>query len=123
VAVIVYEITHRPSFMSVEKWVEDVRTERGSEVIIFVVANKIDLEGRVVTTEEGSAKAVSLGVKFLETSAKTGINIKALFRDIATELPGMQNAQLGNSDFGDTVYVTPSNNKGSGSNGGNNCKC
>lgn len=36
----------KSSFLSVNKWVEDVRSERGPDVIIFLVANKIDLEKR-----------------------------------------------------------------------------
>ena len=31
---------------------------------------------------------------FIETSAKAGYNIKALFRKLATVLPGMENNQL-----------------------------
>jgi len=43
VAVVSYDITSKVSFESVRKWIEDVRAERGSDVIIFIVANKIDL--------------------------------------------------------------------------------
>lgn len=58
VAVIVYDITHKQSFLSIDKWVEDVRAERGTDVIIFAVGNKIDLgETRVVSEEEATQKA------------------------------------------------------------------
>lgn len=33
----------RQSFLNTSKWVEEVRTERGSDVIIVLVANKTDL--------------------------------------------------------------------------------
>ncbi|CAK9173786.1 unnamed protein product [Ilex paraguariensis] len=45
---------------------------------------------RQVSTEEGEAKAHDLNVLFIETSAKAGFNIKALFRKIAAALPGME---------------------------------
>jgi Ras-related protein Rab-6A len=106
----------------VDKWVEDVRNERGNEVIIFLVGNKIDLsEGRVVSAEDSATKAKALNVTFVETSAKGGINIKSLFRQIAQELPGMRDVELGNSDFGDTVYITPHAQAKKSASG--NCKC
>lgn len=35
--------TDRQSFISTSKWIEDVRTERGNDVIIVLVGNKTDL--------------------------------------------------------------------------------
>merc|ERR1711976_992630 len=37
VAVVVYDITNRASFEQVTSWVEDVRAERGNDVIIVLV--------------------------------------------------------------------------------------
>ena len=45
---------------------------------------------RQVSVEEGDARARELGVMFIETSAKAGFNVKALFRKIAAALPGME---------------------------------
>ncbi|KAH9545983.1 hypothetical protein CY35_12G073400 [Sphagnum magellanicum] len=81
----------RQSFLNTARWVEEVRSERGSDVIIMLVGNKTDLvEKRQVSIEEGDAKAREFGVMFIETSAKAGFNIKALFRKIAAALPGME---------------------------------
>ncbi|CAN1188531.1 Ras-related protein RABH1e [Linum perenne] len=43
-----------------------------------------------VSVEEGESKAREVNVMFIETSAKAGFNIKALFRKIAAALPGME---------------------------------
>ena len=43
---------------------------------------------RQVSTEEGDALAKELNVLFIETSAKCGYNISALFRNVAKTLPG-----------------------------------
>lgn len=50
VAVVVYDITStniskadKNSFTNTSKWVEDVRAERGNDVIIVLVGNKTDL--------------------------------------------------------------------------------
>ncbi|XP_075643710.1 ras-related protein RABH1b-like [Castanea sativa] len=91
VAIIVYDIASRWSFLNTSKWIEKVRTERGSDVIIVLAGNKTDLvEKRQVSIEEGEAKARDLNVMFIETSAKAGFNIKALFQKIAATLPGME---------------------------------
>lgn len=95
VAVVVYDITNRASFLNTSKWIEDVRTERGQDVVIMLVGNKTDIsDRRQVAIEEGSDKAKEENVLFIETSAKEGYNIKALFRKLATVLPGMENTQL-----------------------------
>ncbi|XP_077572562.1 RAB6B, member RAS oncogene family a isoform X1 [Stigmatopora nigra] len=94
VAVVVYDITNLNSFQQTSKWIDDVRTERGSDVIIMLVGNKTDLgDKRQIGTEEGEQQAKELGVMFTETSAKTGHNVKQLFRRVASALPGMENAQ------------------------------
>ncbi|XP_073110206.1 ras-related protein RABH1e isoform X3 [Elaeis guineensis] len=90
VAVIVYDVANRQSFLNTSKWIEEVHTERGSDVIIVLVGNKTDLvdksslqtttfstpDNRQVSIEEGEAKAREVGVMFIETSAKAGFNIK-----------------------------------------------
>lgn len=94
VAVVVYDITNRTSFVNTAQWIDDVRAERGQDVIIVLVGNKTDVsDKRQVTTEEGEKKAKEFDrVLFIETSAKAGYNVKALFRKIAEALPGMDNA-------------------------------
>ncbi|CAI5734231.1 unnamed protein product [Hyaloperonospora brassicae] len=95
VAVVVYDITNRASFLNTGKWIEDVRTERGQDVVIMLVGNKTDVsDRRQVSVEDGSDKAKEQDVMFIETSAKAGYNIKALFRKLATVLPGMENTMI-----------------------------
>uniref|UniRef100_A0A8P0PP37 RAB6A, member RAS onco family n=1 Tax=Canis lupus familiaris TaxID=9615 RepID=A0A8P0PP37_CANLF len=82
------------SFQQTTKWIDDVRTERGSDVIIMLVGNKTDLaDKRQVSIEEGERKAKELNVMFIETSAKAGYNVKQLFRRVAAALPGMESTQ------------------------------
>uniref|UniRef100_A0A803NHT5 Uncharacterized protein n=1 Tax=Cannabis sativa TaxID=3483 RepID=A0A803NHT5_CANSA len=110
VAVIVYDVASRQSFLNTAKWVEEVRTERGSDVIIVLVGNKTDLvEKRQVSIEEGEAKSSELNVMFIETSAKAGFNIKALFRKIAAALPGMETLSSTKQEDMVDVNLKPSN--------------
>ncbi|KAI8475046.1 MAG: small rab-related GTPase [Monoraphidium minutum] len=123
VAVVVYDVTSascarararacvresvdRASFLNTVRWIQEVRTERGGDVIVFLVGNKTDLlDKRQVSLEEGDAKARELAVNFIETSAKAGFNIKALFRKIAAALPGMDSAGGGGGRGEDLVNV------------------
>ncbi|XP_035745305.1 ras-related protein Rab-41 isoform X7 [Egretta garzetta] len=76
IAVVVYDITNLNSFQQTSKWIDDVRTERGSDVIIMLVGNKTDLaDKRQVSIEEGERKAQELNVMYIETSAKAGYNV------------------------------------------------
>ncbi|GAA5843958.1 hypothetical protein JCM3766R1_006118 [Sporobolomyces carnicolor] len=121
VAVVVYDITNRQSFMNTSKWVDDVRSERGNDVIIVLVGNKTDLnDKRQVTTEEAEQKSKELNVMFIETSAKAGHNVKTMFRKIAQALPGMDREAegQGQNQMID-VSVTPQNT--TGNEGG--CSC
>jgi Ras-related protein Rab-6A len=91
VAVVVYDISNAKSFQNTRKWIDDVRGERGNDVIIVLVGNKTDLnDKREVTTAQGEEEAKKNGLMFIETSAKIGHNVKQLFRRIAQALPGME---------------------------------
>ena len=73
---------------------DDARNIRGSKVTIMVVGNKIDLpDQREVSTEEGQKLASELDVEFIETSAKAGINVKALFKNLVSNLPNQDSDQ------------------------------
>ncbi|OTA63188.1 ras-domain-containing protein [Hypoxylon sp. EC38] len=91
VAVVVYDISNAKSFQNTKKWIDDVRAERGNDVIIVLVGNKTDLnDKREVTTAQGEEEAKKNNLMFVETSAKLGHNVKNLFRRIAQALPGME---------------------------------
>jgi len=81
------------TFANTRKWIDDVRAERGNDVIIVLVGNKTDLnDKREVTTQQGEDEAKKNNLMFVETSAKVGHNVKTLFRRIAQALPGMEGA-------------------------------
>lgn len=111
VTVIVYDVTQRSSFASVDQWIADVKEERGDsmdEVIVVLVGNKADAgeEERQVSVEEGEEKARSLGVKiFMETSAKSGQNVKGLFMRIAGALPVVEPPQADSASKGASQLI------------------
>ena len=99
VAVVVYDVSNRASFLNAAKWVEDARAERGIVVVICLVGNKTDLgnDKRQVSTEEGEERARKDNLLFMEVSAKAGYNVKSLFRKLATSLPGSDAASATNN--------------------------
>ena len=107
-AVIVYDVTNVNSFHQTSKWIEEVRSERGGDIIIILAGNKMDVSSkRQVTTEEGEEKAKELNTMFIETSAKTGYNVKQLFRRVAGALPGMETQEPEAKPEATTVYLVP----------------
>lgn len=126
VAVVVYDVTNRASFLSTAKWIDEVRNERGNDVILVLVGNKTDQsDKRQVSIEEGEAKAKEHDIMFIETSAKAGFNVKALFRKIAAALPGMENSTIARETDLIDVKLSP-NTSGSGgaaSTGASSCNC
>ncbi|BEI96501.1 hypothetical protein CcaverHIS631_0200900 [Cutaneotrichosporon cavernicola] len=81
--------SYRTSFLNTTRWVDDVRNERGDDVIIVLVGNKTDLnDKRQVTQDELEKRAKELNIMSIETSAKAGHNVKTLFKKIAMALPG-----------------------------------
>ncbi|KAK1421521.1 hypothetical protein QVD17_23931 [Tagetes erecta] len=125
VAVIVYDVANRQSYLNTSKWIEEVRAERGSDVIIVLVGNKTDIvDKRQVSIEEGDGKAREHGVMFVETSAKAGFNIKPLFRKIASALPGMDEtpSSTKQEDMVDVNLKSTSNTNQSNQQGGG-CAC
>jgi len=95
IAIIVYDITNQASFNSLSKWIEDVRNERGQEVILFVVGNKLDCEEkRVVSRQVAEDLARENETIYFEVSAKMGDNVHNLFNTIASVLPGNENNRV-----------------------------
>lgn len=73
---LMFDLTHEESFVNVRSWLSQLQTHAYCEdPTIVLIGNKSDLEERVV--EESSARnlAENLGIRYFETSAKTGENV------------------------------------------------
>ncbi|XP_070009931.1 ras-related protein Rab-2-B-like [Nicotiana sylvestris] len=78
-ALLVYDVTKRHTFGRLSSWLEDIRQQDDTSVI--VVGNKWDAGEniRVVNAEEGEEFAKSNGCLFIEASAKTTVNVATTF--------------------------------------------
>jgi Ras-related protein Rab-11A len=84
-AIIVYAINNKDSFNNVDMWLKEIRTHSSPDVKVILIGNKIDLESeRQISTEEGQSFANRNKLsKFVEASAKTGINTQTTFINVA----------------------------------------
>ncbi|CAB0031283.1 unnamed protein product [Trichogramma brassicae] len=100
--ILVYDITKRPSFLSLQKWVDEIRKYTTSHVLLILVGNKCDLEdAREVKKSEADMVREYLPEVFhiVETSAKENTNIDSIFFSLASELKRRQeNHQINAED-------------------------
>lgn len=92
VAVITFDISNRQQFDSVQKWIDEVRSIRGDEAVIWLVATKVDLPlyERQVSWIEMEETALKHKLELMEVSAKAGYNIRELFYEMTQKLPQVQ---------------------------------
>ncbi|KAI9721939.1 MAG: hypothetical protein M1812_001897 [Candelaria pacifica] len=85
---LVYSITSRQSFDEIMTFQQQILRVKDKDYFpIIVVGNKCDLEGeRQVSKQEGEAVARGFGCKFIETSAKSRINVDNAFFNIVREI-------------------------------------
>jgi Ras-related protein Rab-11A len=84
---LVYDITQRASFENIDNWIVDLSKNGDKDIYILLIGNKADLESsRVVTKEEGQAKAGQYNIAFFETSAKSGDNIGEAFKELVEKV-------------------------------------
>ena len=87
-AIVVYDITDYNTFTRAKVWVDELHANGAPGCVIALAGNKVDqAERRKVSYEEAMTYAVSQGLIFMETSAKTNINVAELFREIAIKVP------------------------------------
>eukprot|EP01023_Acetabularia_acetabulum_P013352 TRINITY_DN1641_c0_g1_i1.p1 TRINITY_DN1641_c0_g1~~TRINITY_DN1641_c0_g1_i1.p1 ORF type:complete len:210 (-),score=18.06 TRINITY_DN1641_c0_g1_i1:216-845(-) len=79
-ALLVYDISRRDTFNHLASWLEDARQHAQPNMTVTLVGNKCDLQHkREVSVEEGQAFAKQHGLLFLETSAKSTVNVEEAF--------------------------------------------
>jgi small GTP-binding protein len=80
--VLVYDITNRNSFNSLDYWLNQIKKNTG-KIPVVLAGNKVDIaDQRKVSTKEGQEFATKHNLLYLETSAKTGVSVPDLFESL-----------------------------------------
>jgi len=108
-AIVVYDITSVESFHRAKSWVKELQRQGSPDVVIALAGNKIDREEeREVSAEEAKQYGDDNGLYFIETSAKTNVNVRELFLAVARQLPKESNEEktgdfiLTEEEYGDS---------------------
>jgi len=86
-AILVYDATEEKTLEMVQGWVDELSKHASKDVIFVLAGNKSDMGGNTQqSVETAQAKAMELGAKLFQTSAKTGKGIQELFDYVARAL-------------------------------------
>lgn len=103
---LLYDITNKSSFDNIRAWLTEIHEYAQRDVVIMLLGNKADVSSeRVIRSEDGETLAREYGVPFMETSAKTGMNVELAFLAIAKELKYRAGRQPDEPSFQIRDYV------------------
>lgn len=93
-AILVYDISKRTSFESLNTWVNEIYTNTAESITVMLLGNKLDLTSeRIISTEEGQSFAKRYNFLFAEVSALSGQNVQESFDKMVKKV----HSNLGNT--------------------------
>ena len=86
--ILVYDLSSKQSFEDLNPWLKMIEDYVPTYSVMCLVGNKNDLKDqRAVTLEQGQEKAKAIKADiFFETSAKTGMYVEEMFKELAFNL-------------------------------------
>jgi len=85
--IVVYDTTDLESFNNVKQWLHEIDRYASDNVNKLLVGNKSDLTSkRAVSFDQAKEFADSLGIEFIETSAKNSTNVEKAFMMMASQI-------------------------------------
>jgi len=100
--IVVYDTTDLESFNNVKQWLHEIDRYASENVNKLLVGNKSDLTSkRAVSFDQAKEFADSLGIEFIETSAKNSTNVEKAFMMMASQIKSRYKSQpVGGSGAG-----------------------
>ncbi|KAK9414633.1 hypothetical protein SUNI508_11071 [Seiridium unicorne] len=115
---VVYDVTDMDSFNNVKQWLQEIDRYATEGVNKLLVGNKSDMsDKKVVEYTVAKEFADSLGIPFLETSAKNASNVEQAFLTMARQIKERMGSQA-TTNTKPGVQVGPGHSVSSSSSGG-----
>ena len=97
---LVYDVTNEKSFENIKNWIRNIEENASADVEKMLLGNKCELTSkRQVSKERGEALAIEYGIKFMETSAKSSINVEEAFFTLARDIKAKMEKRLVSNTF------------------------
>jgi Ras-related protein Rab-1A len=85
--IVVFDVTNKDSFLNVGNWMNEITKYASESVNKLLIGNKTDLaDRRVVSFEEAKELADTLGVHYIETSAKNATGVEESFTKMTASI-------------------------------------
>ncbi len=95
-ALIIYDITNEASYNNLKSWVKLIKEECGKHMQLIILGNKSDLDAqRKISKDEAINYAKEQKIDYIETSSKTGENVKKAVTMICENI--LENKELNDS--------------------------
>jgi len=95
-ALIIYDITNEASYNNLKSWVKLIKEECGKHMQLIILGNKSDLnDQRKISKDEAINYAKEQNIEYIETSSKTGENVKKAVTMICENI--LENKELNDS--------------------------
>ena len=88
-ALLVFDLTREQTYQETRKWLTEIRQFAGADLPFVFIGNKADLiedVGEVIDRNEARTFAESENSIYIETSAKTGINVDEAFTELTRRI-------------------------------------
>uniref|UniRef100_A0A3P9QFA0 small monomeric GTPase n=1 Tax=Poecilia reticulata TaxID=8081 RepID=A0A3P9QFA0_POERE len=103
-AIVVYDITNTDTFTRAKNWVKELQRQASPNIVIALAGNKADIaDKRAVEFQEAQTYADDNSLLFMETSAKTAMNVNEIFMAIASKT--CRAVCLEDQDLNTTEYI------------------
>lgn len=117
--ILVYDVSKRETFDALKDvWLKEVEMySTRSCAVKMVVGNKVDVDDREVSREEGLAFARQNSTLFVESSAKTAAGVAATFEELIRKI--LETPELCAAENGHTIRPSASDARATSS----ECSC